>query len=260
MSGKILVGTVGFRHLHWAGRFYPRGLAQRGFLGHYAERFDAVELPLDGLHDLRQVTHAGRCGLQVLVTLPTTWLHLPPGKLPFHPGLELIDELSVSGALVGVRLPLEPDLAPTRDHARRLRRLAKVFADHGLVIDLPRGRWRSPAVFEWLERIAVSSAWTVPVGRLEPPEVTGPLGVVRILAPGVDGPLDPDLLATLLPGLRAVSRGRALTLVLLQDRGPRGDTAADAAALQALLRQRGLLPSPAPAPPLVATGAVEQAG
>ncbi len=248
MSDKILVGTVGFRHLHWAERFYPRGMPQRSFLAHYAGHFGAVELPLDGLHDLRQVARSAHGGLQVLVSLPATWLHLPPGRLPFHPGLDLLDDLAARGTLAGVRLPLDPDLAPTRDHARRLRRLAKTFVDHGLAIDLPRGRWRSPAVLEWLERIAVSCAWTVPAGHPEPPVVTGPLGLARIHAPRASGPLSHDALASLLPGLRAVSRGRALTLVLLRDRGPRGDTAADALALRNLLRRRLVAPHPA-APP-----------
>jgi uncharacterized protein YecE (DUF72 family) len=39
-----LVGTSGWQYGHWRGRLYPRGLAQRRWLEHYAERFATVEV------------------------------------------------------------------------------------------------------------------------------------------------------------------------------------------------------------------------
>src|SRR5262245_66602806 len=38
------VGTSGWQYRDWRGSFSPAGLAQRSWLGHYAERFATVEL------------------------------------------------------------------------------------------------------------------------------------------------------------------------------------------------------------------------
>jgi uncharacterized protein YecE (DUF72 family) len=38
------IGTSGWMYDHWAGRFYPKGLAKPKWLTYYAERFDTVEL------------------------------------------------------------------------------------------------------------------------------------------------------------------------------------------------------------------------
>jgi uncharacterized protein YecE (DUF72 family) len=42
--GNINIGTSGFQYRHWRGNFYPDGLAQRKWLGYYAEQFSTVEL------------------------------------------------------------------------------------------------------------------------------------------------------------------------------------------------------------------------
>ncbi len=40
----VLIGTSGWQYRHWRGRLYPRGVPQRRWLEHYAERFAAVEV------------------------------------------------------------------------------------------------------------------------------------------------------------------------------------------------------------------------
>jgi uncharacterized protein YecE (DUF72 family) len=40
----LYVGTSGWQYRDWRGPFYPSGLAQPGWLRHYAERFQTVEL------------------------------------------------------------------------------------------------------------------------------------------------------------------------------------------------------------------------
>jgi uncharacterized protein YecE (DUF72 family) len=42
--GTLRVGTSGFHYNHWRGIFYPRDLAQSAWFGHYAQRFDTVEI------------------------------------------------------------------------------------------------------------------------------------------------------------------------------------------------------------------------
>ena len=44
VPGRLLVGTSGFAYRGWAPRFYPAGLAAKGYLPHYAGRLAAVEL------------------------------------------------------------------------------------------------------------------------------------------------------------------------------------------------------------------------
>jgi uncharacterized protein YecE (DUF72 family) len=39
----VLIGTSGWQYRDWRERFYPRGVAQRRWLEHYAERFATVE-------------------------------------------------------------------------------------------------------------------------------------------------------------------------------------------------------------------------
>ncbi len=241
MNSSLHVGTVGFRHPQWVGSFYPRGLSSEGFLDHYASHLDAVEVPLDNIADLKALVAFGSRSLRVLITLPDTWISLPPGPLPFHPGLDLLEELAVAGQLSGIRLPLNPRLPPTRDHAVRLRRLAKVFADQGLVVDLPGGRWQDPAVLEWLERIAVSTTWTASPALLQPQVVTGPSGVVRIVIPGNTDRLGPAQLRKLLPGIRSVARGRSEVLLLVEGSGRHGAGVLDALDLRKLIRSQ---PSP----------------
>jgi uncharacterized protein YecE (DUF72 family) len=40
----IYIGTSGWQYSHWKTRFYPRGLPQRAWLGHYASVFPTVEV------------------------------------------------------------------------------------------------------------------------------------------------------------------------------------------------------------------------
>jgi uncharacterized protein YecE (DUF72 family) len=41
---SVFVGTSGWQYRHWRGRFYPQGLPNASWLGHYAERFRTVEV------------------------------------------------------------------------------------------------------------------------------------------------------------------------------------------------------------------------
>jgi uncharacterized protein YecE (DUF72 family) len=41
---KAFIGCSGFNYNHWRGTFYPEGLSQRKWLGHYASVFSSVEL------------------------------------------------------------------------------------------------------------------------------------------------------------------------------------------------------------------------
>ena len=249
MVTRIHVGTVGFRHPHWIGSLYPAHATAHDQLAAFAGRMDAVEIPLDDLDDLRAVTRWDGRRLRVLVTLPRAWLHLPGGRLPFHPGLDLLEELATQGTLAGVRLPLHERLAPTRTHARHLRKLAKVFADLGLAIDLPRGPWRDPDVVAWLERVGVAVCWDADPRRLEPPVLAGSPGVLRIPAPR-----RPQLrhgagaLRRLLPGLRQLAERHFDLLVLLEDAGAGDATCNDVQELRELLDRQGFVRQPPPQP------------
>jgi uncharacterized protein YecE (DUF72 family) len=40
----MLIGTSGWQYKHWRERFYPKGVPQRSWLEHYAERYQTVEI------------------------------------------------------------------------------------------------------------------------------------------------------------------------------------------------------------------------
>jgi len=42
--GRVRIGTSGYQYDDWRGRLYPRNLQRREWLGHYASRFDTVEI------------------------------------------------------------------------------------------------------------------------------------------------------------------------------------------------------------------------
>ncbi len=44
MDHELRIGCSGFNYSDWKGTFYPRGLAQSKWLGHYSTVFDTVEL------------------------------------------------------------------------------------------------------------------------------------------------------------------------------------------------------------------------
>jgi uncharacterized protein YecE (DUF72 family) len=43
-SALIRIGCSGWNYRHWRGRFYPKGLPQKGWFQFYAEHFDTVEI------------------------------------------------------------------------------------------------------------------------------------------------------------------------------------------------------------------------
>lgn len=43
-QGTLRIGTSGYEYPHWSGVFYPPDLRRNAWFGHYAERFDTVEI------------------------------------------------------------------------------------------------------------------------------------------------------------------------------------------------------------------------
>ena len=41
---RIYIGTSGWNYKSWKGKFYPQGLKQKDWLGHYAKKFNSVEI------------------------------------------------------------------------------------------------------------------------------------------------------------------------------------------------------------------------
>jgi len=242
MSGHVHVGTVGFRHPHWIGEVYPRGASAAEQLLQYATQFTALQLPLDGIGDLRLTSGLEDTPLRLTVVLPAQWIHLPGRGLPFHPGLDALETLTASGMLAGLRLPLATNLPPERARAVRLRRLAKIFADQGLVVDLPSGAWRAPAVLHWLDRIGVSTSWHAIPAAPSPPRTSGPTGLVHVPSPERQAHRHGSTaLGRLVPGICRLARTRAEVVVLLQDGGRGAGTARDAEELIEMLLDAGLV-------------------
>lgn len=52
--GKAFIGTSGWQYAHWQGKFYPRDLPQKDWLGFYAQYFSAVEVNATFYHRMRK--------------------------------------------------------------------------------------------------------------------------------------------------------------------------------------------------------------
>jgi len=240
MTAHLHVGTTGFRHPHWVGSIYPAHASPTLLLATYSRRYSALEIPLDSVTDLILAAELDEDGPRLVVTLPSQWIQMQGSGLPFHPGIHTLELLATMGSLAGVRLPLPAALPPTREHAVRLRRLAKIFADQGLIVDLPQGRWRTPGVRRWLERINVTTTWVARPGRPGRHDTVGPMGIVRV-PPARGERHGYELLRRLVPALARLARSRAEVLVLLEDCGRGPATAEDADELIDLLLDAGLV-------------------
>jgi uncharacterized protein YecE (DUF72 family) len=111
----VRVGTSGWQYRDWRGAFYPEGLAQRGWLGYYAGRFDTVEsnaafYRLPELETFRKWAGQVPDGFVMAVKASRYLTHVRRLADPEEPGARLLEHAAGLGDRLG---PILVQLPPT---------------------------------------------------------------------------------------------------------------------------------------------------
>jgi uncharacterized protein YecE (DUF72 family) len=242
----LLVGTSGWQYRDWRGRFYPDGLPQRLWLEHYASQFGTVEvnnafyrLPeRETFAQWRARTPDDFC---VAVKMSRYLTHIRRLTGPAEPVARFLGRAEALGDRLGpVLLQLPPNL---RANVDALTETLRQFPRDVRVAVEPRHRsWWSDAVRDALERAGAALCWADRLGRpLTPLWRTAGFGYLRMHEGGAQ-PRPRYGRAALASWLDRIAAGfdddRPVYVYFNND--PGGAAVADAAALGALARRRGL--------------------
>lgn len=178
MTARVFVGTSGWNYPHWRGRFYPRGLAQRDWLGYYARHFPTVEINATFYRLPRSRTFAqwrsvvtGAFTFAVKASRYIT--HIKRLRLSRGPVRRLLGRARPLGRRLGpVLFQLPPTFAP--DEGRLARFLAGLPAGHRYAVEFRHAGWHRESVYGLLRRRGVACCISDGPGI--------PLGAVRTAA------------------------------------------------------------------------------
>jgi uncharacterized protein YecE (DUF72 family) len=152
----LYVGTSGWQYRHWRGRFYPRGLAARVWLDHYAERFATVEINNTFYRLPPRETFAGWAGrfprdFVIAVKASRYLTHIRRLRDPHDPVRLLLERAEPLGARLGpILVQLPPNL---RVDAERLDETLRAFGRSVRVAVEPRHEsWFTDEIRSVLER------------------------------------------------------------------------------------------------------------
>ena len=181
----LLVGTSGWQYRDWRGGLYPDGLAQRAWLGHYADRFATVEVN-NAFYRLPERPTFERWreqtpdGFVVAVKVSRYLTHVRRLRDPAEPVARLVDRAAGLGDRLG---PYLLQLPPTlRAEPGRLDACLRAFPAGARVAVEPRhDSWWSDEVRAVLEQHSAALCWADRGGRpLTPLWRTAPWGYVRL--------------------------------------------------------------------------------
>jgi uncharacterized protein YecE (DUF72 family) len=218
-------GTSGFAYPAWKPGFYPTKLASKGFLKHYAERLNCVEIN----YTFRRLPSASTLANWVEATPPgfvfavkanmriTHILRLKNAAEATELFLKMIDPLRSSRRLGPILFQLPPavkcDIALLRDYLELLPR------DLRYAFEFRHASWLTDAVYDALREKNVSLC-VAESERLEVPEViTADFVYYRLRKPDYTE-ADVDSIAARAADL--VSGGRDLYLMFKHEETPEG--------------------------------------
>lgn len=182
----LWVGTSGWQYRDWRAAFYPKGLAQEGWLSHYAGRFQTVELN-NSFYRLPEASSFERWrektpdDFVLAVKMSRFLTHLKRLRDPEGPVKLFIERASHLGPKLGpILLQLPPSmradagrLADTLDRFPRRARVAVEFRD---------ASWFSDEVRSVLERRGAALCLADSPRRKSPAWRTADWGFVRFHA------------------------------------------------------------------------------
>lgn len=240
----IVLGTSGWQYRDWRGRFYPPGLAQRDWLGYYADRFATVEvnnafyrLPeRDIFARWRSVTPDDFC---VAVKVSRYLTHIKRLREPAEPVARFLDRAAGLGAKLGpVLLQLPPTLTADVDLLAEV--LRRFPAGVRVAVEPRHPSWWTGAIRSTLDRYGAALCWADRRSRpVTPLWRTAGFGYLRMH----EGRADPrprygsQALASWLDRI-ADAFGEADPVYVYFNNDPGGAAIADANAIAGLARRR----------------------
>ena len=184
----IHVGCSGWVYRHWKGQFYPDGLPQKRWFGHYSAEFDTVEI------------NASFYRLPKPETLEAWLAKAPPGfryavkvnRFITHMK-KLLDCPDAVDEFIGLARRLGPALGPLlyqvppslkRNDERLDTFLATLPADLEHVVEFRSRDWYAPEVLDLLDRHGVGFVTHDLVGLVSPRWASGRTAYVRFHGTG----------------------------------------------------------------------------
>ncbi|MCJ7512241.1 MAG: DUF72 domain-containing protein [Anaerolineales bacterium] len=153
----IRLGTSGFSYDDWVGPVYPVGLPRRGWLGHYAQQFDTVELNVTYYRLPASKTVEGwvaHTPADFLFTVKAHGSLTHERQAPDFAGFVLSAQpLKESGKLACVLAQFPHAFHPTPDNREYLARLREGLGELPVVIEFRDSAWVSEATFERLRQL-----------------------------------------------------------------------------------------------------------
>jgi uncharacterized protein YecE (DUF72 family) len=181
----LIVGTSGWQYRDWKGAFYPRELAQKAWLEHYAERFPVVEVNNTFYRLPERKTFEGWAARTpddfCFVIKASRYLtHVRRLQEPREPVERLVGAARGLGSKLGpVLVQLPPNLRLELD---RLAATLEEFARHEvrIALEVRHPTWLVDEVFELLARHDVALVLADRAGRRDEVRRTASWGYVRL--------------------------------------------------------------------------------
>jgi uncharacterized protein YecE (DUF72 family) len=180
----IRIGTSGWQYRDWRGAFYPRELAQRAWLEHYAERFATVEVN-NTFYRLPERATFGTwaertpADFEFVIKASRYLTHVRRLQEPAEPVARMLDHAAGLGAKLGpVLVQLPPNLRA--DPARLDDTLARFPTRQRVAVEPRHESWFTDDVFQLLGARDAALCLTDRLGRKGPVERTATWAFLRL--------------------------------------------------------------------------------
>jgi uncharacterized protein YecE (DUF72 family) len=185
----LYLGTSGFSYNDWVGEFYPRGLARRDWLNHYAREFNALELnstyyaipKLSILEAMIRKTGEGFL-FSVKANQEMTHQRQQDGQV-FQAFVDMLQPFIDAGKLGCVLAQFPFSFYASRQNFNYLALFRERMKEIPIVIEFRNAQWLKPEVFDWLRKhnLGFCCVDEPQLPNLLPPvaEVTTEIGYVR---------------------------------------------------------------------------------